>query len=181
MGHFRTSLLIDFSVASFLIMAALAVTISVVLTNRIERNVDLLQVNGATMRAGEIIKDEDPFSIPSLQSNVQGLRWVTIGAVGGGYVLLYGALVIIVWRGSRTIKIQQSAIEEHAAHQVEALNRLLQERINVLFDEVESALSEARANPAFGVLREYHDLVEGLTALVGPIHTNGSTQYVHRR
>ena len=105
-------------------MATLAVTISMVLTNRIERNIDLLEVHGATVMAGGMIKEEDPFSIPSLQSNVRALRWITIGVVGGAFVLLYGALVMIVCRGSRTIKIQQSMIEEHAAHQIEALNRL---------------------------------------------------------
>ena len=66
-------------------------------------------------------------------------------------------------------------IEEQTAHQVQALNRLLQERINVLFDEVENAVSETRANPAFGHSREYYDLAVELTALVGPGDTDGST------
>ena len=175
MGRFKNSLLMEFSVTSFLIMAALAVVISLVLTNRLDRNVDLLEVHGATMMAGEMIKEGDSFSIPSLQKNVATIRWITFGAVGGGFVILYAALVMIVWGGSRTIKIQQSVIEEQAAQQVEALNRLLQDRINVLFNQVENALREARANPAFGISREYHDLVEELTVLVGPGGTNGST------
>ena len=168
MGRFRSDLLFQFSATSFLIMVALAVVISVILSNRLNRNVDLLEDHGAAMMAGTMIKEEDSFSIPSLQSDVADLRWITIGAVGGGFVILYGALVMIVWSGSRTIKRQQSVIEEHATRQVEALNRLLQERINVLFNEIRTALGVARANPAFGISREYHELVEEMSVLTGP-------------
>ncbi len=149
-------------------MVALAVVVSVILSTRLNRNVELLEDPGAAMMAGTMIKEEDSFSIPSLQRDVGDLRWITIGAVGGGFVILYGSLVMIVWRGSRTIRCQQLVIEEPATQQVEALNRLLQDRLNVLFDEVRSALSVARANPAFGISREYRELVEELSALVGP-------------
>ena len=88
-------------------------------------------------------------------------RWLTFGAVGGGFIVLYGVLLAIVWRASKTITQQQAVIEEHATQQVEALNRLLQDRINVLFSEVMSALSEARADAAFENSREYRELVLG--------------------
>ena len=55
MGCFKNGLLIEFSVTSFLIMAALAVVISLVLTNRLDRNVDLLEIHGATMMAHQTI------------------------------------------------------------------------------------------------------------------------------
>lgn len=88
-------------------------------------------------------------------------RWLTFGVVGGGFIVLYGVLLAIVWRASKTITQQQAVIEEHATRQVEALNRLLQDRINVLFSEVMSALSEARADAAFENSREYRELVLG--------------------
>ena len=88
-------------------------------------------------------------------------RWLTFGAVGGGFIVLYGVLLAMVWRASKTITQQQAVNEEHATRQVEALNRLLQDRINVLFSEVMSALSEARADAAFENSREYRELVLG--------------------
>jgi len=110
----RNNLLIQFSVASFLIMVTLALVISVILSTRLNRNVELLEDHGAAMMAGTMINEEDLFSITSLQRDVGDLRWITIGAVGSGFAILYGSLVMIVWGGSRTIKRQQSVIEEHA-------------------------------------------------------------------
>jgi len=92
---------------------------------------------------------------------VSKFRWLTFGVVGGGFIVLYGVLLAIVWRASKTITQQQAVNEEHATRQVEALNRLLQDRINVLFSEVMSALSEARADAAFENSREYRELVLG--------------------
>jgi len=156
MGRFRNSLLIQFSVTSFLIMVAIAVVVSVILRAPLNRNVGLLEIHGAAMMAGTMIKEEDSFSITSIQGDLGDLRWITIGAVAGGFVILYGSLVMIVWSGSRTISSQQ----------VDALNRLLQGRTNVLLDEVSNALSVARDNPFFGISREYQELVEELSALV---------------
>ena len=138
---------------------------------RLNRNVELLTDHGAAMMAGTMIQEEDSFSIPSIQGDVGELRRITIGAVGGGFFILYGTLILIVWRGSNTTRRQQLVIEEHATQQVEALNRLLQNRINVLFNEISTALRVARTNPACGISGEYHELVEVLSALVAPEHT----------
>ena len=167
MAHLRTNMLLQFSVTSFLLMFALAAVLSIILSERLDRNVQLLEDHGAVMRAGGTINEEDSFSIPSLQGDVNDLWWITFGAIGAGFAILYGSLVMIVWTGSRTIKRQQSEIEEHATRQVEALNRLLQDRINILFSEVRSALNSARANPAFGTFREYREIVEEVSILVG--------------
>ena len=95
-------------------------------------------------------------------------RWLTFGAVGGGFIVLYGVLLAMVWRVSKTITQQQAVIEEHATRQGEALNRLLQDRKNVLFSEFMSAFSEARADAAFENSREYRELVVGLSDIVSP-------------
>ncbi len=52
---------------SFLVMVALAVVVSVILSTRLNRNVELLEDHGAAMMAGTMIKEQDSFSIPSLQ------------------------------------------------------------------------------------------------------------------
>ena len=134
MGRFKNDLFIQFSVTSFLIMVAIAVVVSVILSTGLNRNVDLLEDHGAAMMAGEMIREHFAFSITNLQGDVGDLRWITIGTVGGGFAILYASLVMIVWKGSRTIRRQQVVIEEHATRQVAALNRLLQGRINVLFN-----------------------------------------------
>ena len=175
MGRFGDNMLIQFSVTSFLIIVAIAVVVSVILSTRLNRNVDLLMDHGSAMMAGQMIKEEFAFSIPSLQNDVNNIRWITIAAVGSGFIILYGSLVMIVWSGSRTIKRQQLEIEEHAGRQVEALNRLLQGRINVLFNEVRSKLSGAKAKPVFRISAEYQEIVEELAALVGSEQTSAST------
>tara|TARA_B100000745_G_C20135749_1_gene389288 strand:+ start:896 stop:1051 length:156 start_codon:yes stop_codon:yes gene_type:complete len=45
---------------------------------------------------------------------VSKFRWLTFGAVGGGFIVLYGVLLAMVWRVSKTITQQQAVIEEHA-------------------------------------------------------------------
>lgn len=168
MGCFRNNLLVEFSVVSLSIMAILAVVISVILSTRLDGAVELLEDHGAAMMAGQTIEDEDRFSIPSLRGDVKDLRWITAGAVGGGFVILYASLVLLIWRGWRTIQRQRSIIEVHATQQVYALNRLLQDRINVLFDDVKTALcSAANKNvSAAEASREYYQLVIQLSDLV---------------
>ena len=77
-------MLIQFSVTSFLIIVAIAVAVSLILSNRLERNIELLEGHGEAMMAGTTIKVEDSISIPSLRSDVRDLRMITISAVGGG-------------------------------------------------------------------------------------------------
>lgn len=110
MKQLKENLLVQFSVVSFVIMLALAVGVSTLLTTRLSHNIDLLKDHGAAMMAGTMIKPTDPFSIPSLSRDVSNLRWISFGAVGGGFVILYGGLVLIVWNGWRTIRRQQSAL-----------------------------------------------------------------------
>ena len=47
---------------------------------------------------------------PELDQDLNFLRWTTYVAVGGGFIILYGGPVSIVWRGWRTIKAQQLAL-----------------------------------------------------------------------
>jgi len=48
---------------------------------------------------------------------VSKFRWLTFGAVGGGFIVLYGVLLAMVWRASKTITQQQAVNEEHATRQ----------------------------------------------------------------
>ena len=65
MKNMSGNLLVQFSVISFVTMTILAVTIGGILTTRLDRNVGLLKVHGASMMSGQMIQDSDPFSIPA--------------------------------------------------------------------------------------------------------------------
>ncbi len=87
-------------------MAILAVAIGGILTTRLDSNVGHLKEHGAAMMSGQMIQPTDPISIPSLSQDVQELRWITYGAVGTGFIIVYVSLFAIVLRGWRTINQQ---------------------------------------------------------------------------
>ena len=124
MRHLKNNLLIQFSVISFVIMAILAVAIGTILTTRLDSNVELLKDHGAAMMSGQMIQPADPYSIPSLSQGVHTLRWITYGAVGTGFILLYTSLFVIVRRGWRTIDQQQGILVD-TNQELEASNREL--------------------------------------------------------
>ena len=49
-------------------------------------------------------------SMPHIIQNVRNVRLMAIGAISGGFVLLYAGLVFIVWGGWRTISRQQASL-----------------------------------------------------------------------
>ena len=55
MDHFRGNLLIQFSITSFLITAAIAVVVSVILSPRLHENIELIEDHVAAMMAGTMI------------------------------------------------------------------------------------------------------------------------------
>ena len=136
MKYLAGNLVVQFSLASFVIMAILAAVISIILTTRLGSDLELLKDHGAAMMAGEMIKATDPFSIPSLSKDVSNLRWTTVGAVGIGFVILYVGLVSIVWNGWRTITRQRSQLEsmnselKGRVQEAEAYNRQLTSEVS---------------------------------------------------
>ena len=105
MKSFQSNLLARFSVVSFVIITVIAVAIGSLLTDRLNGEIDLLKKHGDAMLPGELMEMSDPYSIPSLTANVRQLKWLTGGALGVGFLVLYGGLLSIVWRGYRTIHI----------------------------------------------------------------------------
>ena len=93
MRLFKENLLVQFSTVSFVVMLTLAVAISMVLTTKLDNNIEKLKDHGAAMMAGQMIKPTDNFSIPSLTPGIQDLQWTTFGAVGAGFMVLYASLV----------------------------------------------------------------------------------------
>ena len=93
-------------------MGVLAVAISLILSARLNTNVDLLRDHGAAMMSGVMIKATDPFSIPSLSRDVITLQWITYGTIGVGLLILYAGLVSIVGKGWNTIKRQEADLTQ---------------------------------------------------------------------
>ena len=108
MRNHKINLLLQFSTVSFVIIGALAIAISIILSARLNANIDLLRLHGNAMMSGVMIKPSDPFSILSLSRNVIALQWITLGTMGAGLLTLYVSLVSIVWRGWRTIRRQEN-------------------------------------------------------------------------
>ena len=125
MRLFKENLLVQFSTVSFVVMLALAVAISMVITTKLDNNIGKLKDHGAAMMAGQMIKPTDNFSIPSLTQAVYDLQWTTFGAIGVGFVVLYASLVTIVWRGFGTINRQRTALAG-TNEQMQAMNEDLQ-------------------------------------------------------
>jgi len=55
MDRFRGNLLIQFSITSFLITAAIAVVVSVILSPRLHENIELIENHEGAMMAGTMI------------------------------------------------------------------------------------------------------------------------------
>ncbi len=98
--NFRDNLLAQFSVVTFVIMVILALIISIVMIEILNRNIELLGDYNDALIAGEPISEEDPFSVQNLSRQVSNLKWVTLGAVGGSFLYLYATLVYMVWEGA---------------------------------------------------------------------------------
>ena len=110
MRYVRNNMLVQFSLISLVIIGILAATSITILTIRLNHDVELLRDHGAAMRAGTVISPEDPFSIPHLESDIENLKWLITGILGGGLAVLYIALLNIVRNGWITINRQRTQL-----------------------------------------------------------------------
>ena len=94
MKHLKDNLLVQFSIASFLIIGMLAITLSVVIATQLDHNIEHLREHRAAMMAGTMIKDVDHFSIPSISADVRTLQIKTLGIIAASFFVLFR----IVWR-----------------------------------------------------------------------------------
>ncbi|MBI3030218.1 MAG: PAS domain S-box protein [Candidatus Rokubacteria bacterium] len=131
----KENLLLDFSLITLVIMIVVATAISALVTAKLNQHVWVLKAYDAAMRP-EAPKGTDPFSVPEIRENFRGVLWMTYGAVGGGFVILYISLISVVARNSRTINQQRAALEAanadlRAAYEQlrETQERLVQERM----------------------------------------------------
>ena len=136
MANFKSNLLAQFSVVTFVIMVILALVISMVLIETLNRNVGLMKEHNVALLAGETIDPSDPISIISLSKQVGNLKWVILAAIGGSFLYLYATLVGMVWGGWRTIVWQRG--------QLESTNAKLERRVAERVEQHKEALEQGR-------------------------------------
>ena len=134
MLDFKNNLLAQFSVVTFVIMVILGLVVSMVLIEILNRNLDLMKDHNAALLAGRAIMPSDPFSILRLSNQVSNLKWITLAAIGGSFVYLYGTLVYMVWEGWRTIVGQRGKLE--------STNAQLETRVNERVAELKEVLEQ---------------------------------------
>lgn len=111
MRYLKDNLLLQFSVVSFIIMLLLAVAVSSILAEMLAYNLNLIEQHDAAMQGDVTINDSDPASIASISRHIVLTRWLTYGAVGGGFLILYGSLVLVVGGGWRTITRKRDQLQ----------------------------------------------------------------------
>ena len=118
----RSNLLVQFSAISFVLLVAIAVAISMVLTTTLSRDIDLLRVHGKAMTSGIAIEDTDDHSIQNLVGDAKALRWVIYASVAISFVMLYGLLIMTVWLGWNTMSRRLQSLNSELERQVRQLD-----------------------------------------------------------
>ena len=164
MRQIRINLVVQFSVVSFVIIALIAAASLTILNIRLSRNVALLEDHGAAMMARTEIKPTDPFSIPSLQSDIGEVRLITTGIFAGGFVVLAVALFITVRDSWNTINRQRRQLEQRV-REITALNELFQKNLGERDEVLEGYRKlERAAEESLVLLRGLATDLQGLKA-----------------
>ena len=121
---FKDNLLAQFSVVSFAVVSALALSISITITNRLNQHIELMQSDLSDMKVGKPIKPTHHWRKDHMSQDVVKLERLVYVAMGLGFAALYVTLVFIVWRGWRTIKKQKEALLENEKELLEHRDRL---------------------------------------------------------
>jgi len=102
---------VQISVLTLVIMFILAGTISWIVGSSLDHNMALLGEHGSAMMAGTAPHPSDSFSIQNMQQNVSDLQYKTYISTVGSFVAMYLGFLLIIWRGSKTLRGQRQELE----------------------------------------------------------------------
>ena len=146
MTYLTEKRIVPIPVLSLVSVLIFAVLVSIAFDAKLSRNVEHLKAHGAAMMAGTMIEPPDSFSIQAITSEIRNIKWLTYGAVVG-FVVIYGGLVFIVWRGWRIIHGHQTAlasaeVELHEAKDTtDAANRAKSEFLANMSHEIRTPMN----------------------------------------
>lgn len=155
--HPIENLLVQFSVLGLVVMAILAVVLSVILTTRLNEEFDVLKAQASILEE----TTREPVGVlgrSELDSNLNLLTLTVYVSIGGGFIILYFGLISIVWRGWRTIRNQQKELLDANTDLRGANNELRDAQERLVRTERLAAIGELSAGVA-------HDLRSPLGAI----------------
>ena len=153
------NLLVRFSVLSMVLMLALGVGLSTMLSAGLSHNLELIEAHGWAMMDGSL-EMSDPWSLPNILDDVTQLQKTTQTAVGVGFVVVYAGLMYVVWGAWKTIKRQRTDLTSG--------NEKLQATVEELRSQVSSREAADEANQAKSEFLSTvsHELKTPLTSIV---------------
>ncbi len=116
---YENNQLVQFSSVSFVIMLILGVGLSLLISIRLDDAILMLKAHGHAMADGQT-QITGPYSIQEIVGLVRQLRWASSVAIAVAFVIQYGSLVSIVWRGVSERKQLERRLRE-ALSQMESL------------------------------------------------------------
>ncbi len=162
MQSLKHNLVVQFSVASFIVMLALAVDLSWLFSVKLNDATERLETHGIITESADIFAESDDLSIPSISNDIREFRTVAIFSVLGGFGALYATLIYIVWRGSKTIERQKRALMG-ANRELEDANYRANE-LAAKAEEANEAKSEFLANMSHEIRTPMNGVI-GMTEL----------------
>ncbi|MBC8279202.1 MAG: PAS domain S-box protein [Chloroflexi bacterium] len=127
MRFLKNNQLLKLSFISFLVIAAIAGVLVVATTVGLNNELGLLGEHEEAVQAGTTIDPSEPFSITSIKDDINDLRWMIVGLLVGGLVILCLALMYIFRNLVGTIDSQKAELVVQAQEIEDAAKRLNKE------------------------------------------------------
>lgn len=105
------NILLRFSLVTLVLLAAFALSLSLLLDARLDKNLRDIEVHTANMHLEGDLDASEASELAALGTDVDAMRWQATAVVGGAFGALYLALIILIWLGLRTLRSQRLSLE----------------------------------------------------------------------